>query len=369
MEKNTKIIAVIAVVAILVVAGVGTILLAGGRTDGNKVVYWTVVAPGEQKNALKAGIVDGAIGWEPYTSSALIDGTANAVKWSGDVWPNHPCCVLVVSKNFVNNNATNQDLVARIVKVQIVANEWLTKTIQEGSGANFTALLQTGAAFANVNTSVIQEAVLNGHTKFVSGISEGAKTGLANFTRSLASLGQITGLGGYSKVTDFVNGTINATYLQRASEINESATILNPSTPVRMMYLTGDIHQFARVIAMNTSLWGGKTLFERYGVAVNYKAPSPVGGPIMDAIQAGQVDVGYVGCVPVILKRINVPTYIEIVSVLNLEGSAIIAKAPMHTFDDLNGKLIATPGPTSIQHFLLLYYATALGYTVKLKGT
>jgi ABC-type nitrate/sulfonate/bicarbonate transport system substrate-binding protein len=365
MEKNTKIIAVIAVVAIIVVAGIGAVLLSQPKEEGKKVIYWTTVAPINQKAALLAGTIDGAVGWEPYSSAAISDGTANSVIWSDQVWPNHPCCVLIVKKSFVDNNPANQDLVARVVRAHMDATAWILKTIQEGSGTNYTAMLATGAQFANVNKTVVQQAL--GHIEYGTQITDATKVGLKNFTVEFADLGQITGLGGYSNVTNFVNGIVNTSYLTMALEVTPSSTILGP---VRLGYLNGDLHQFARVIAMNASLWGGETLFEKYGIDVTGSpAPFAAGGAVMDAVAANQIDMGYLGAPPAILKRINVGTQIEVISLVNMEGSAMVAKAPLRTLADLNGKLVGTPGPTSIQHLLLLYYATQNGYQVKLKGT
>jgi len=43
--------------------------------------------------------------------------------------------------------------------------------------------------------------------------------------------------------------------------------------------------------------------------------------------------------------------------------------AGINSFEDFDGKIIATPGPASIQHLLLLNYAEQLNIRVKLAGT
>jgi NitT/TauT family transport system substrate-binding protein len=96
-------------VAIVVIAAVAVVLMTP-PTEGTKVIYWTQIAPVSQKANIISGTVDAAVGWEPYCSDAIDDGTASVVVWSDEVWPDHPCCVLAVrySDAFVDNaNASN----------------------------------------------------------------------------------------------------------------------------------------------------------------------------------------------------------------------------------------------------------------------
>jgi NitT/TauT family transport system substrate-binding protein len=257
--------------------------------------------------------------------------------------------------------------VTRVVRAHIDATQWILKTIQEGSGTNYTSMLSMGAAFSATSTTVVQDSL--SHIEYEYQITSDSREGFANFTKMFDDLGQtIVGHGGFSNITNFVNGITNASYLSNAMSVTPSDHILN-TVPLRIGYLNGDLHQFARVVAMNASLWGGKTLFEKYGVLISSPPAMANGGAVMDAFAGGNIDMGYLGCPPAILRRINVGTPITIISMVNGEGSAIVAKYPLHTLADLNGKIVATPGPASIQHLLLLYYATQNGYTVKLKGT
>lgn len=356
--------AAIAVVAILVIAAVAVVLMQPAD-DNKKVIYWTQIAPVNQKAALQAGTVDGAVGWEPFCSDALSDDTGSVVVWSDEVWPEHPCCVIAVkySGSFVDN-ATNHQLVARIVKANMMATNWIVSTINEGSGANYTSLIQMGAQFSGIQSSVVEDAL--GHIVFSNQLTSGIKQAFANFTGMFADLGQISNLAGYANTTAFANAITNTSYLAMAPDIMPSATILGS---VRLGYLNGDLHQFARLVAMNATLWGGKTLFEDYGVTVTSPAPYANGGAVMDGFAAGNIDMGYLGCPPAILKRINANIQIQIVSLVNSEGSAILGKTPIATLSELEGKLVATPGPASIQHLLLLYYCNINGYQLKLKGT
>jgi NitT/TauT family transport system substrate-binding protein len=360
LDKKIAMAAII-VVAIVVIAAVAVVLMQPAETK--KVIYWTQIAPVNQKAALQAGTVDGAVGWEPFSSDALSDGTGSVIVWSDQIWPEHPCCVIAVkySDSFANTPA-NQQLVARVVKANMVATNWIVTTINQGSGTNYTSLIQMGAQFSGIQSSVVESAL--GHIEFSNQLTIGTKLAFANFTNMFHDLNQTSSFGGYANATEFANAITNTSYLAMASDILPSATILGS---VRLGYLNGDLHQFARLVAMNTTLWGGKTLFEDYGVTVTSPTPYANGGAVMDGFAAGNIDMGYLGCPPAILKRINADIQIQIVSLVNSEGSAIIGKTPINSLAQLEGKIVATPGPASIQHLLLLYYCNQNGYQLTKK--
>lgn len=56
-----------------------------------------VLKPPEMLQALSLKQIDGFIAWEPYPAQALGNGTARTLLASRDIWPAHPCCVLVAS--------------------------------------------------------------------------------------------------------------------------------------------------------------------------------------------------------------------------------------------------------------------------------
>jgi NitT/TauT family transport system substrate-binding protein len=87
----------------------------------------------------------------------------------------------------------------------------------------------------------------------------------------------------------------------------------------------------------------------------------------MTAFSTGGIDMGYLGSPPAIIKHLNVNdanSNIRIVAQANSEGSAIIVNNDIQTIADMGGKVIATPGPGSIQHLLLLAFAEANGFKI-----
>ncbi len=367
MDKKLAIIAIV-IVAVVITAGVA-LTMNGGGDSNEKVVYWTPIAPNLQKDALLTGTIDGAITWEPFASDAVLSGAAVIYKWSDEIWEDHPCCVVAVNKDYL---ADNEQIVLRTLKVHIEATKWIVDTVNHPESENYTKLLSMGASFSGRSAAVVNSSL--GHIEFVYELTDAFDDWMKVITQKYIDLALIqnNSLGdrGYSSLDDFVSEYFNSDLVGEAMNITTSDVILNPTDPVRLGYLVGDLHQFARVVAANDTLWGeGKDLFEVYGVATVTSDGGPYanGGAVMDAFAANLVDVGYLGAPPAILKRLNADVNTEVIAQVNMVGSAIFVKASITTLDDFNGMTIATPGSSSIQHLMFLDYFTSNGFTVKAK--
>jgi NitT/TauT family transport system substrate-binding protein len=352
-------------VVAIVVIGIAAAGCLGPSEKTEKVVYWVTIAPKDQKVAIQRGDVDGGVSWEPYVSDSLLGGTGRVLEWSGDVWPNHPCCVVAADKSFAQSHP---NLVMRVLKAHIEANRWIADAWAHPGSANYTLLLEIGAKFSNRNDSVVAAAM--GHMTLDYRMNEQFSAGLKMFADTYITLGQIDqsklSARGYSSVNDFVANYVDGSYLASADSVLPSDVIVGD---VRLAYLTGDLHQFARVVAENRTVGGGQTLFEKFGVRTIDPLPGgyPNGGGIMTAFAGKAADMGYLGSPPAILFHLNSGVNTIIVAQANSEGSAIIVNPSIQNYEDLEGKAVATPGPSSIQHLLFLKVAEDHGFTVKLK--
>ncbi len=208
-----------------VVESAGMTTVQKGASTTPNTVYWVQIPPVDQKAALekpvKSGGVDAAVGWEPYGSDSILDGTAHILEWSGDVWPNHPCCVIAVRTAFAE---ANPEVVAKVLRAHIDANEWIADAKTDTSSENYTKLVGMAGAFANRDDDVIKSAI--NHTQFTYEIDDSFKTGLSNFTQSYIDL-KIVAQGkvserGYSSIDDFVNKFVDPTYLEQAVNVTKS---------------------------------------------------------------------------------------------------------------------------------------------------
>ncbi len=59
-----------------------------------------VLKPPEMIGALKTGQIDAFIAWEPYPAKAQTMGVGQVLLRSGEIWKDHPCCVLVAEQFF-----------------------------------------------------------------------------------------------------------------------------------------------------------------------------------------------------------------------------------------------------------------------------
>jgi NitT/TauT family transport system substrate-binding protein len=374
MDKKIAIIAIFVVV--IVVGGVVAISMMGDDGDEDeKTFYWLSVAPVLQKDQISQGIIDGGVSWEPYCSDSILSGDSHALMWSGEFWPNHPCCILAVNANFAEDNP---ELVARVVAAHIEATDWVLDTIanKTSNPENYTMLLDMGATFSSRNTTVV-EASLE-HMTLLYDLNQQFKDYLVNFTNDFIALNQTSNAAvddrGYDSVEDFIDTFVDDSYLSMSAGLSKVDETVGS---VDLGYLNGDLHQFARVVASNVTMWEGteyegKDLFTQWGVEIASPAPFANGAFVMQAFDTGLIDMAYLGSPPAILKHLNVNTDnsdIRIVAQVNVEGSAIVVNNEIQTIDDLVGKTIGTPGPGSIQHLMLLAFAEEYDLDLKLAGT
>jgi NitT/TauT family transport system substrate-binding protein len=359
MQKMTSILAVV-LSGVLVVAGVAVYVLLDRGDDGDaNVVYYTVEPPSGMKGALAAGQIDGYIAWEPFVSDAVVGGVGSVLKWSSEIVPDHPCCVVAVYNSYVSDSE-GQELAARFLKAHMVATDWINTAMEDEESAEYALLVDIAVEFTERNESVVEEALK--HLKFRYVMDSSFTNALENFTDMYMDIGVIEegklAGGGYSNVSDFIDGYVDESYLEVGESVETSETILNPDSPIRLGFLKGDIHQLAQAVAKNVDvLGGGDSIFEAYGLNVENAigAPFANGGAVMDAFAGGYVDIGYLGSPPAILKHLNAEVDTTIIAQVNSEGSAIVVAAGSGVSDisGLAGKTIAHPGESSIQFLLL----------------
>jgi NitT/TauT family transport system substrate-binding protein len=68
------------------------------------------------------------IAWEPFPSRAEADGLAVPLLLSGEIWPNHPCCVVASSNQFLEGEPV---LVQKVMQVHLRAEQWIVNSPSE----------------------------------------------------------------------------------------------------------------------------------------------------------------------------------------------------------------------------------------------
>jgi len=353
MEK--KLIAAIVVVVVIVAAVGAALILSSGSQPGEKPVYYVGMGVGLMKEALKTNSsIGGYIAWEPYGSDGIVSGVGHALNWSGDIKPNHPCCVILVSNAFLASTQ-GANLTIRFLQAHMEATIWMNSALAINASANYTLLVNMAVNFTGKNATVVKASF--NHMKYDYAVTLQTIDYIKWYTEQFINIGQLTNASltarGYSSASDFANKSVNTSYLVQAALASKNSTILGD---VSLGFLTGDLHQMAQVVARNTTVFGGTSLFAQYGVNVTSAVGAPyASGPVeMDNFKNGNVDIGYLGAPPAILKNINNPKVdATIVAQANTEGSALIVLPSVHSLADLRGKTVAIPSVGSIQYLLL----------------
>ncbi|MDP1551575.1 MAG: ABC transporter substrate-binding protein [Methanobacteriaceae archaeon] len=72
---------------------------------------------------LKEGLYDSYVAWEPFVSIGKNLEIGNVLVYSNDIWPNHPCCVIVTSEDFIENKPLT---LSKFLKVHVQSTQYIT---------------------------------------------------------------------------------------------------------------------------------------------------------------------------------------------------------------------------------------------------
>lgn len=88
------------------------------------------MGPGDAVTAMAAGAVDGCFLPHPYPAIVELEGSGRMVVGSGEMWPNHTCCCLVLSGDLLRNR---RNLAEGIVETHIKATEYNIQHVEEAA--------------------------------------------------------------------------------------------------------------------------------------------------------------------------------------------------------------------------------------------
>ena len=106
--------------------------------------------PPEMLPALTRRSIDAFIAWEPYPSMAVTKKLGKVLANSGDIWPDHPCCALVVSEQFFSSFP---DQVKTLRKVHLKSLTYIEN--------NFDEIVSIGEKYTGMNKKTIELALRN----------------------------------------------------------------------------------------------------------------------------------------------------------------------------------------------------------------
>ncbi len=139
------------------------------KVDPEKVSV-IVLKPPEMIGALKTDQIDAFIAWEPYPAKAQTMGVGRVLLTSGEIWKNHPCCILIADDGFRKLNAKD---VRAMVKAHVEATDFIRDSPEEAVkiGMKYTGMDEKTVRTAMKNVNYTYELSIDGETEYVDFLS------------------------------------------------------------------------------------------------------------------------------------------------------------------------------------------------------
>ena len=126
-------------------------------------------------DALKAKQIDGIITFQPYVSIAANSSDNVVLADSLTILPNHPCCVVVASDDFIKNH---EDTVKDIIAIHENATKFINDNIKAGNSSAVVELLPEDI----VSDADLEVKSLESFP-FISGLDDGFKADVDAFQK------------------------------------------------------------------------------------------------------------------------------------------------------------------------------------------
>ena len=126
-------------------------------------------------DALKTKQIDGIITFQPYVSIAEAQDGNTVLADSLEILPNHPCCVVVASDDFIKNHEKD---VKTILEIHENATKFINDNVENGSAADVVKLLPEDI----VSDAKIEAESLTSFP-FISGIDDSFKADVDAFQK------------------------------------------------------------------------------------------------------------------------------------------------------------------------------------------
>ena len=152
--------------------------------------------------------------WEPYGSDAVAGKVGHVLSTSHDIWPDHPCCVIVVNNQFA---AAHPDIVNKFIAAHKQAINWINGAEASSTSADYALLVTTAKSFTEKNDTVVEAAL--SYVKYDYAMPASFKTMLEEFAQKMIDFGLIPSSkltyngNDYMSVQDFIARYVKSDYL------------------------------------------------------------------------------------------------------------------------------------------------------------
>lgn len=183
----------------------GMLLARNSMSFSDLELFPGTIKPPDMPQSLQTGRISGYFVWEPFVAKALAGGYGKALVESKDIWPGHPCCVVVTRNDFAMNNGA---VVAAVVRAHRKAVQFIADNPADAKTVAQKWTKLDAAVIDNAFTRVKYTYTLN-------------KDDIGRFTREIISLGEsgtikpIITAADVPDVDAFTNKLADLQYIQR----------------------------------------------------------------------------------------------------------------------------------------------------------
>ena len=183
----------------------GMLLASDNMSFKDVELFPGTINPPDMPQALQTGRIDGYFVWEPFAAEAVVSGAGKVLVESKDIWPGHPCCVVVTRNDFA---AKNSSLVAAVVRAHEKAVKFIADNPAEAKTIAQKWTKLDGAVIENAFPHLKYTYTLDtdGVKKFVSEI---IKLGANGTIKPIITAADVP------DVDAFINKVVDLKYLQR----------------------------------------------------------------------------------------------------------------------------------------------------------
>jgi NitT/TauT family transport system substrate-binding protein len=111
-----------------------------------------VMAPPDMPTAIASNAIDGYIVAEPFNAAGEVLAGGKIVRFTGDVWKNHPCCVAVMNEKDLAEKEWSHKVIQALVKAEL----WALNNVEQAAHI----LSKDGAKYLPLPEQVVKRAMM-----------------------------------------------------------------------------------------------------------------------------------------------------------------------------------------------------------------
>jgi NitT/TauT family transport system substrate-binding protein len=186
-------------------------VMFGMLLANNNLVYSDIelfpgtIKPPDMPQSLQTGRINGYFVWEPFVAKSVVGGYGKVLVESKDIWPGHPCCVIVTARDF---GLTHDGTVASVIRAHRRAIDFIA--------ANPAEAKAIAGKWTKLDPAVINNAFQR--VKYTYTLN---KDDTKKFVSEIISMGEkgtikpIITAGDVPDLDTFVEKVVDTKYLQR----------------------------------------------------------------------------------------------------------------------------------------------------------